>query len=730
MYQIIGDINMTINKMRLSFSNVLFRMIILSVMIWILVLGQCMTVFATTQNQEKENDKVIRVAYVLWENFQEGAEGEPKYGYGYEYLKKISYYTGWKYEYVYGSFAELLEKLAKGEIDLMANISYTEERAKLINFSNEAQGDEYFYVYGYNGQTKIDGSDPSTFNGKKVGVNAGSYQLELFKKWCEENHVTCEIIEYTDFNKRKADLESGILDATVATDAFLSLNWVPLIQIGKEPYYFGVAKERNDVLVELNDAMRSIKTANPFFNDELRTKYFNSDSSVMRMLTEEEKEWLEQSPKIQVGYLNDYIPYSVTDQETGKMEGMVQDLLDNIKKEYGMDYSTKEFSSYPEMLEALQNKEVDAIFPVYGDTGAAELQNLMVTDPVTTTTLTMFYSEGELEEVDKIAIDRTDPFQEQYVLLHYPEAEQIKYDSFQECLEVVIDKEVDCAVRETSKIDKISMSAQAKKLQRSTLREFVNVSFATREGDIQLLAVLNKGIGITDESLINNSLVSHSQMASPFTFIEFLREYVVQVLCLVILVFGVIIGILIVYYRSVTKSRERISKANRAAEQARYESEHDSLTGLLNRKAFQDIKKQLRESSQPFAFLLIDGDKFKGVNDSYGHEIGDRVLQKIASQMEEQFRSEDYLIRLGGDEFVAIIMDITYSENAVIKEKIDKINIALQQPMDDLPKLSISVGIAFAKSGYEDELFQKADEALYQTKAKGGCGYTIYGQGE
>ena len=335
--------------------------------------------------------------------------------------------------------------------------------------------------------------------------------------------------------------------------------------------------------------------------------------------------------------------------------------------------------------------------------------------------------EGELEEVDKIAIDRTDPFQEQYVLLHYPEAEQIKYDSFQECLEAVIDKEVDCAVRETSKIDKISMSAQAKKLQRSTLREFVNVSFATREGDIQLLAVLNKGIGITDESLINNSLVSHSQMASPFTFIEFLREYVIQVLCLVILVFGVIIGILIVYYRSVTKSRERLSKANRAAEQARYESEHDSLTGLLNRKAFQDIKKQLRESTQPFAFLLIDGDKFKGVNDTYGHEIGDRVLQKIASQMEEQFRSDDYLIRLGGDEFVAIIMDITYSENAVIKEKIDKINIALQQPMDDLPQLSISVGIAFAKNGYDDELFQKADEALYQTKAQGGCGYTIYG---
>ena len=229
------------NKMKACLFHAMFPRIMFSIMILLLLLGEHKIVFAAEQQKE---DKVVRVAYVLWENFQEGEEGEAKSGYGYEYLRKISYYTGWKYEYVYGSFAELSEKLVKGEIDLMGNISYTEERAKLIQFSNEAQGDEYFYIYGYNGQTKIDGSDPSTFDGKKIGINAGSYQFDLLTKWCEENQITCDIIEYTDYNKRIADLESGVLDATVATDAYLSLNWVPLVQIGKEPYYFGVAKER------------------------------------------------------------------------------------------------------------------------------------------------------------------------------------------------------------------------------------------------------------------------------------------------------------------------------------------------------------------------------------------------------------------------------------------------------------------------------------------------------
>lgn len=713
------------NKMKACFFHAMFPRIMFSIMILLFPLGEHKIVFATEQQKE---DKVVRVAYVLWENFQEGEEGEAKSGYGYEYLRKISYYTGWKYEYVYGSFAELSEKLVKGEIDLMGNISYTEERAKLIQFSNEAQGDEYFYIYGYNGQTKIDGSDPSTFDGKKIGINAGSYQFDLLTKWCEENQITCDIIEYTDYNKRIADLESGVLDATVATDAYLSLNWVPLVQIGKEPYYFGVTKERKDLLVELNEAMRSIKIANPFFNDELRTKYFNSSSSVMRMLTEKEKEWLEERPEVQIGYLKDYIPYSCTNQKTGEIDGMVKELLDNIKKEYSMEYSAKAFQSYSEMLEALYNKEIDAIFPAYGDVGAAELQSLMVTDPVTTTTLTMFYSDKELEEVKKIAIDRTDPFQQQYALLHYPDAQQILYDNFQECLEAVLKQEVDCVVRETSKIDKVSIDSKFDKLQRSTLRDFVNVSFATREGDVNLLAVLNKGIGITDESLINNALVSHSQVISNFTFLDFLREYVIQVLGFIILIFGIIIGLLMMHYHSLTRSRERILEADLATKQARYEAEHDAMTGLLNRKAFQDIKLRLKESVQPFALLLIDGDKFKTINDTYGHEIGDQVLKKIANQMKEQFRTEDYLIRIGGDEFTAILMNLTYLEKAVIEEKIDKINDVLQHPVDKLPKTSISVGVAFAKRGYEDELFQKADEALYHTKANGGCGYTIYGQ--
>ncbi|MGN0400449.1 MAG: transporter substrate-binding domain-containing protein, partial [Blautia sp.] len=72
---------------------------------------------------------------------------EPKSGYGYEYLQQVAYFSGWKYEYVNGSFNELLQMLKNGEIDLMGDISYTEERARYIDYASEEQGREYYYLF-------------------------------------------------------------------------------------------------------------------------------------------------------------------------------------------------------------------------------------------------------------------------------------------------------------------------------------------------------------------------------------------------------------------------------------------------------------------------------------------------------------------------------------------------------------------------------------------------------
>ena len=158
-----------------------------------------------------------------------------------------------------------------------------------------------------------------------------------------------------------------------------------------------------------------------------------------------------------------------------------------------------------------------------------------------------------------------------------------------------------------------------------------------------------------------------------------------------------------------------------------HEAEHDALTGLLNRGAFDKLTRYLQESIEPTALILLDVDNFKGVNDTYGHQIGDEALKRVSELLKEHFRSNDYPARTGGDEFAVIMTNISPKEKDIIRSKLTAVNDSLSKAEGNVPKLSLSAGIAFAQIGYKPQLYKMADEALYKTKENGKCGYTFYG---
>jgi diguanylate cyclase (GGDEF)-like protein len=180
-------------------------------------------------------------------------------------------------------------------------------------------------------------------------------------------------------------------------------------------------------------------------------------------------------------------------------------------------------------------------------------------------------------------------------------------------------------------------------------------------------------------------------------------------------------------FRYLAKAYNEMYRANAANRKLlRHEAEHDPLTGILNRGAFEKQRQLLRDQPEPMAFLLLDVDQFKGVNDTYGHETGDRVLQKVSYLLQAGFRSNDLVARLGGDEFGVIMRKATSANSPVIVEKIEAFNRILQQPDNHLPPATLTVGVAFSDNGFNDELFQQADQALYQRKAHGRCGCEFY----
>lgn len=156
----------------------------------------------------------------------------------------------------------------------------------------------------------------------------------------------------------------------------------------------------------------------------------------------------------------------------------------------------------------------------------------------------------------------------------------------------------------------------------------------------------------------------------------------------------------------------------------RHEAEHDGLTDLLNRKSFDKMLKIYKDSDSVFALILVDVDIFKAVNDTYGHATGDLILKKVAKLLKQEFRTIDHICRIGGDEFAIIMVDMNETLKYTIEDKIVRMNQTLQNPQDDLPKVSLSVGVAFSNQG--NTLFENADQALYQTKEKGKCGCSFY----
>lgn len=159
-------------------------------------------------------------------------------------------------------------------------------------------------------------------------------------------------------------------------------------------------------------------------------------------------------------------------------------------------------------------------------------------------------------------------------------------------------------------------------------------------------------------------------------------------------------------------------------ERLNFKASHDELTGAYNRAGYDLLLSSLDLSST--YMLLFDVDNFKSINDTYGHEVGDKVLVKLVQVMKKNFRSDDYICRIGGDEFVVFMVHATEQQKNLIASKIEKINQEMTDPKDGLPPASISVGITYGAEAEDAEvLFEKADAAMYHSKQSGKSTYTF-----
>ena len=164
-----------------------------------------------------EDSKTVRVGYYENEVFQEGTgNGAVKNGYAYEYYRKISEYTGWNYEYVYGSFTDLYEMFLNGEIDLMAGLARTEEREDIIGYPDAPMGRENYNLIKHDTDTDIT-TDSATLNGKKFAV-LNSAIVKVLENFLKEQNINAEVVIFDDNTLMMDAFDSHEVDIVAAED--------------------------------------------------------------------------------------------------------------------------------------------------------------------------------------------------------------------------------------------------------------------------------------------------------------------------------------------------------------------------------------------------------------------------------------------------------------------------------------------------------------------------------
>lgn len=570
-------------------------------------------------NADENNRTVVRVGYVEIDNMMEGmSDDAEKSGLGYEYIQKVSYYTNWDYEYVYGDWDTILEKLYNGEIDILAGVSKNDETQQKILF--------------------------------------------------------------------------------------------PEYSMGSENYYLGVAKNRTDLLNQLNCALSKISSTDPNFTRRLTDKYLLG-VSVNTQMQEDELKWIDQHKTIYIGYMKDYMPFSDCNKN-GKATGIITDIMDEILKVLDIQGKIKlryvAFNKNKDMIKALNSGKIDVAFPVEDNVSLADKNKIFLTSSVITTSMNLAFK-GDYDEGDTktIAVRKGNTLQEEYTHTHYPNAKILYYDTFEESLNAVMSGKAGSIIINDFRKDGYLNNTRYKELNTAQLPDTSSRCLAVNAGENELLSILNRGITNLPENYSITATYKYIGRLADYTVEDYVNDHYLLVIILVAVIIAVICGF--VAYIVNSKSKRDIL----------YEMAHkDSMTGIFNRRAFDEKMDGYGKSivGGNMMILMMDLNGLKKVNDTLGHEAGDEMIEGAAVCMKRILSPYGEIYRTGGDEFVAII-NIRKSEQNKLIKSLNKSFSEWKGKICD--SLSVSIGYYYCDD--ESKLTMKdlmliSDQRLYKQK--------------
>lgn len=652
--------------------------------------------------------KDVKVGFLTNKSdFMSGSALEQKYGYAYEYLQKIASYTGWKYEYVYGTFDELYASLLTGQIDILPDVIQADKQNEKILFPDYIMGTKNYYLYTKEKQIGL--NTDNFLSDKVIGLKSNSYTYSLLFDYLKEKNLNCKVIQYPAKESVVDLFDDGKFDLLLESDILAEFQWNAICKIGSTDYYFGVNKQKPELLEELNNALAEIINTNPLYNNYLWNKYFEESISV-KQLSEKEIEWLQNNKEINIGCLKDDVPFCYINEKTNETEGLVVDLMQVFRNIFGLNdvkINYKFYNSFASMQYAFNRKEIDVLFPLIYDVYTAEQYGVYITDPVTTLQMSYVCKDNKNPNfMKKVAVVEggRDPY---YLYKNYPETEVITFYSEEKCIDAVLNNEVDGAVFSIYKLQNIDFGKRHRyNLKTTGLPIFNEVCFASRDDNLEIISIFNKLLTTVTKIDINSSIENHVITYHKYSLNDFARDYSVII---VIYVLIIIITLFLLFF-ILSRMHEYV--------------DYDVLTHLLNRRKLDSymtkVIKKAEEQEEPFTILMFDLDNFKRINDTYGHACGDQVLKHIATTISRNIKEDDLAFRWGGEEFLVILK----TDGMISKKIAERIRKSVEKQRIEYKDLTLNVTVTIGLSEYKKgstakSLFESADKKLYEGKQSG-----------
>ncbi len=544
---------------------------------------------------ELKEQKTVRVGYMLYDGYQNGGEGEVKSGSAYEYYQKIRGYADWEYEYVYGSVGEVFEMLEKGEIDIVACVTYSEERAKKYLFSEESHGSETYFLYTHVDNKDITPANLNSLDGKKVGVTRGSHQEQYFKKWCKDRNIACDIVVYEHIENMRNALTNKDIDAMVEICTHSSeseeIPWKSIYRFKSEPLYFAVSKTRPDLLNELNDAQAYIVSTDEYYGYDVMKKYHNGLNYYNAYLTPRQERYIENCGVLKVGYLEGTNPLSFTDPETGKMSGLCAEYLESISVSYGLQFETYVYQDENAMIEDLRLEKLDIIFPLGMGYWAAEELGISLSSSICTLPMTAIYINAVRDDntFEKIAVNEYSPTQKGYIQQHYPEAEICYVKNTKQALDAIKKGDADAYFVRSSSLEYMNEKFKIyDKFRTMTVRKDMEAFMAIRTEETTLSVILDKGISLLTNPQKDSAKFRYTYDVGKISLWQAMKENAELVIGMMIIV--ILIGVVLIfvarqqadkaYLKSLEQARDKAEKAERAKTEFLSQMSHDIRTPM------------------------------------------------------------------------------------------------------------------------------------------------------